>query len=482
MAASTAKKPTAYREGRADKSKKPSIEIEIKPEGEEEEGMEGEEMDGDKPHSRKRSAKGAKHTKAPMDGGMYGKKPMDGEGCNCGKRKAKCDGSCGKKMDRNDALTPQEYLAACELGIQGRSRSYIRARLDAAERLDLKCGKGAISEGEKCHVGTAQKAQSASKRPSVRRGIATGAKYGALINGISGAAMGATLGSMSGQGLKGVVQGAAIGGLGNAASGAVLGGAIGGGVNAVRKHSYNARRRQRGLYDSVWADGFDPMEERGDLKCGKGAISEGEKCHVGPAQKVDPKTAAKKEFKTLMRDPVAANRFNKAKGNTKGVGNKIKAAGEFAARLGAGAAIGHGAFQTFEGAMKGNLGEVSRGFRNMQLGAAATQVAAASKASRMGKAELSKEFLKSAGRQVAIGVGQEAALGAYAGFSRTGGVSGMKRRARGAYQSARMRTSGMRSTPSGTGWASSAYDRPLPGRRDSVYATGFSTELDKLAI
>lgn len=356
MAASTAKKPTAYREGRADKSKKPSIEIEIKPEGEEEEGMEGEEMDGDKPHSRKRSAKGAKNTKAPMDGGMYGKKPMDGEGCGCGGRKGKasCDGSCGKKMDRNDALTSQEYLAACELGIQGRSRSYIRARLDAAERLDLKCGKGSISEGEKCHV--------------------------------------------------------------------------------------------------------------------------------GPAQKVDPKTAAKKEFKTLMRDPVAANRFNKAKGNTKGVGNKIKAAGEFAARLGAGAAIGHGAFQTFEGAMKGNLGEVSRGFRNMQLGAAATQVAAASKASRMGKSELSKEFLKSAGRQVAIGVGQEAALGAYAGFSRTGGVAGMKRRARGAYQSARMRTSGMRSTPSGTGWASSAYDRPLPGRRDSVYATGFSTELDQLAI
>ena len=256
MAASTAKKPTAYREGRADKSKKPSIEIEIKPEGEEEEGMEGEEMDASKPHSRKRSAKGAKQTKAPMDGGMYGKKPMDGEGCNCGKRKATCDGSCGKKMDRNDALTPQEYLAACDLGIQGRSRSYIRARLDAAERLDLKCGKGAISEGEKCTKGTAQKAQSTSKRPSVRRGIATGAKYGALINGISGAAMGATLGSMSGQGLKGVVQGAALGGLGNAASGAVLGGAIGGGVNAVRRSSYSARRRARGLNDSVYAAGF----------------------------------------------------------------------------------------------------------------------------------------------------------------------------------------------------------------------------------
>ena len=124
-----------------------------------EETREGAEPD-DAPKAktnRKRSAKNAKATKAPMDGGMYGKKPMDGEGCNCGKRKAKCDGSCGKKMDRNDALTPQEYLAACDIGIQGRSRSYIRARLDAAARLDLKCGNSSISEGEKCTKGQAQK-------------------------------------------------------------------------------------------------------------------------------------------------------------------------------------------------------------------------------------------------------------------------------------------------------------------------------------
>lgn len=338
MAASTAKKPTAYREGRADKSKKPSIEIEIKPEGEEEEGMEGEEMDGDKSHSRKRSAKGSKNTKPAMDGGLYGKKPMDGDcGCMSKGRKGKCDGSCGKKMDRNDALTPQEYLAACELGIQGRSRAYIRARLDSAARLDLKCGKGSISEGERCTKGA--------------------------------------------------------------------------------------------------------------------------------AQKVDPKAAAKKEFKTLMRDPIAANRFNKAKGSTKGVGNKIKAVGEFAARLGGGAAVGFGAVQTFEGAMRGNLGEVSRGYRNMQLGAAAVQTAAASKAARMGKTELSKEFLKSAGRQVAIGVGQEAALGAYAGFKRAGGVAGATRGARRTYQAARMRAAGMRTM-----------------KRDSVYAAGFSPELDQLAL
>jgi len=315
------------------------------------EGAEPDDAPANKTN-RKRSAKGTKNTKAPLDG----------EGCSCGARKgtASCDGNCGsyaKKMDRNDALTPQEYLAACDLGIQGRSRSYIRARLDTAMNLT-------------------------------------------------------------------------------------------------------------------------PSSVRADLKCGNGSISEGEKCTKGAAQKVDPKAEAKKEFRNLMNNPTAAVQFNRARGSTKGVGNKIKVAGELAARVGGGFALGAGLMQLSEGAMRGNLGEVSRGYRNMQLGAAATQVAAASKAGRMGKKELSKEFLKSAGRQAAIGVGQEAAIGAYAGFKRAGGAAGVSRNARRAYQ----RATGMRSTPSGTGWASSAYDRPLRGRRDSVYAAGFSTDLDQLAL
>ena len=132
------------------------------------EGSESEEASARPRTSRRRSARGAKQTKAPMDG----------EGCGCGGGRAKkctCDSGCssyGKKMDRNDALTPQEYLAACDLGIQGRSRSYIRARLDAAERLDLKCGNGAISQGEKCTKGTAQSAPNqaqGTKRNSRRR-------------------------------------------------------------------------------------------------------------------------------------------------------------------------------------------------------------------------------------------------------------------------------------------------------------------------
>jgi hypothetical protein len=201
------------------KSRTPEPELEEEEEGEE------EEMDMASTN-RKRSAKGAKNTKAPMDGGAYGKKPMDGE-CGCkGKKGGKCDGSCGGSMRKrgDSALTPHEYLNACDLGIQDRSRSYIRARLDAAERLDLKCGKGSISKGEKCTKGAATAVE---KQPiSIRKGV----KAGAQIGGGLGAAQGAIGGAMLG-GPKGALAGAAIGALGGALQGAV----IGGGVQVARK-------------------------------------------------------------------------------------------------------------------------------------------------------------------------------------------------------------------------------------------------------
>ena len=151
---------------------------------------------------RKRGAKGAKNTMPPKNEKEEAneavnnkeeeeKEMKDMEGCPCGKKKCKggCakamkdgqygksmkDGSCGKSMKdgaggkpmkdgacgmtkgRKDALTAQEYLAACDMGIQDRARTYIRARLDTADRLDLKCGKGAISQGEKCNKGSASK-------------------------------------------------------------------------------------------------------------------------------------------------------------------------------------------------------------------------------------------------------------------------------------------------------------------------------------
>lgn len=131
--------------------------------------------------NRKRSAKGAKATKAPMDGD-----------CGCGGGKAKkctCDGGCGgyaKKMDRSDALTPQEYLAACDLGVQGRSRAYIRARLDAAQRLDKKCGASGIADNKKCNVATGSSGHGSSLGNALKV-IGAGAALGAA--GVAGVAM-----------------------------------------------------------------------------------------------------------------------------------------------------------------------------------------------------------------------------------------------------------------------------------------------------
>lgn len=99
--------------------------------------------------SRKRSARGSKRTKAPMD-----------SDCGCGggnAKKCSCNDGCGdyKKMD--SALTAQEYLTACDLGIQDRSRSYIRTRLITMDsttfRADKKCGNSSIPDDRQCRSG-----------------------------------------------------------------------------------------------------------------------------------------------------------------------------------------------------------------------------------------------------------------------------------------------------------------------------------------
>ena len=144
MPAATKKRPALATEASEGKAH----EMGESPEEETREGSEPESAPSFKTN-RKRSAKNANNTKAPMDT----------EGCGCGGGKAKkctCDGGCGgyaKKIDRNDALTAQEYLAACDLGIQDRSRPYIRARLDTADRLDKKCGGSGIPDNAKCSKG-----------------------------------------------------------------------------------------------------------------------------------------------------------------------------------------------------------------------------------------------------------------------------------------------------------------------------------------
>ena len=163
-------------------------------------------------------------------------------------------------MKKMDSLTPQEYLTACELGTQNRSRTYIRARLDAAERLDLKCGNGAISEGEKCTKGTAQKAKASKPEEQIRTQVAKEAKAGLMSGAAGGALSGLVSGYFAG---KSPTQLALVTAQ-RAASGALVGGAIGaaGGVgtalgnragNAVARRIQGKPAKRR---DSVYATGF----------------------------------------------------------------------------------------------------------------------------------------------------------------------------------------------------------------------------------
>lgn len=233
---------------------------------EDEDVREGED-DMPASHSRKRSAKGVKRTKAPME-------DADGS-CSCGassgkRKKCSCDGGCGsKKMD--EALTAQEYLDACDLGIQDRSLPYIRTRLMVteqlnAEREDAKCGRGAISAGERCTkgngsaVGSNPAFNTQSGRPSIRKYAGQGAK----LLGAAGAGYGLGAGLMinGGGGWKRRVAGglinAGVHGLSNAAQGALIGagvGAVARGTHAMRNRNKNRNRRAS---DSVWADGFEP--------------------------------------------------------------------------------------------------------------------------------------------------------------------------------------------------------------------------------
>lgn len=244
------------------------------PEEEVREGTESEEGEDYGKKSRKRSAKGARNTKAPMDGECKDCDGMTTGKCSgCSKRKGKpmADGSCGGMKKRSDALTAPEYIAACELGIQNRSRTYIRARLDALEtREDLKCGKGAISKGEKCSKGAATKA----KGPSVGVQLGQAAKgvgLGVLETGkwLSGYNIGKTLAT----GITGGKNEKASGGAKAAAVvGSTLLTGVSGGLGAARRvgafgstdlqeHAKNQKkekkwRRSVGYKDSVYAAGF----------------------------------------------------------------------------------------------------------------------------------------------------------------------------------------------------------------------------------
>jgi hypothetical protein len=128
------------------------------------------------------------------EGPEYGDAPHGKKPCaKCakkGKKKGSCSCDKGGKMDA--ALTPMEYLDACDLGIQDRSKSYIRARLDATATAGkgqgTKCGNGYIGRGKKCRSGAGGMA---SSTPSAGTGNKMQARAGKALNiaaGIGGAA------------------------------------------------------------------------------------------------------------------------------------------------------------------------------------------------------------------------------------------------------------------------------------------------------
>ena len=145
---------------------------------------------------RKKAAEGsaAEEDTSPKrekgEGPEYGDAPHGNKGnkpCAACMKKGKKKGSCGcdkgGKMDA--ALTPMEYLDACDLGIQNRSRAYVRGVLGVRE--DKKCGASGIAEGKKCNKGVVGSVKSALGSEDVQTGLKVAAVAGGIAAGTVGA-------------------------------------------------------------------------------------------------------------------------------------------------------------------------------------------------------------------------------------------------------------------------------------------------------
>ena len=217
-------------------------------------------------------------------------KPKKKGGCSCG---GTCSG-CKKKgrlsrqspssdMDRDDALSPTEYLAACDLGIQGRSRPYIRARLDAAtqleegyieEREDQKCGKSGIGKGKKC------------KKPQTAVGLGAriGGGIGATAGGLRGAQYGFFGSRKSGFGAGKTAAWTAAGSGAGAAVNGLMGAGLGAGIGAIVRASRDKDTKKR--------RGDAMPTGKGGKKCGNSTIPANKQCRAGGAGSTIGKVAA----------------------------------------------------------------------------------------------------------------------------------------------------------------------------------------------
>lgn len=245
----------------------------------------------------------------------------------------------GRKNPRmnNDALSPQEYLDACDLGIQNESKAYIRARLDTEDaiRQDFRSrssssqsqnngstvrkvatgaaiagGVAALAIGGR-RSGAFRRAGSAmrSAAPRLRRAASTGMRKARTGAGMARRTASSGLGRARTATSSGMSR--ARSGFATASTRARSAGSTGmkrartgftnttarakSSFGTARRSASNTMARARGkspkqlslFNDSMYADGFTIDADvfdglvREDVKCGNGAISKGEKCSKG---------------------------------------------------------------------------------------------------------------------------------------------------------------------------------------------------------
>jgi hypothetical protein len=232
----------------------------------------------------------------------------------------------GRKNPRmnNDALSPQEYLDACDLGIQNESKAYIRARLDTEDAIRRDFGSRSSSGQSQNNGSTVRKVATGA---AIAGGVAALA-YGGHRSGAFRAAGSALRKAASSPGMRkarvglkmatrtgmrkartgfGQARSAASSGMKQARSGfstgmkraqTSLSGSTANSqvrIRRARRAAGNTMARATGkspkqlslFNDSMYADGFTLDADvfdgliRADVKCGNGAISQGETCRKG---------------------------------------------------------------------------------------------------------------------------------------------------------------------------------------------------------
>ena len=458
--------------------------------------------------------------------------------------------ACNKKMDKkgkdcgcshkNDALTPQEYLAACDMGIQDRSRVYIRARLDAAERLDKrttggkgkKCGNSYIPATSKCNNG--KTFAGGSKDPaSVRRGVVVGASKGAQVGagvaGIAGAIAGYKRGGVAGA-ARGALQAGVVGGISGGMAGAQYGAIIQGvrktgraygraqSSNRATQQELQGMRQRKGesgtgyagrlgkavqnnqtrvwspsneyknqrqfkkkKRDSVWADGFNADAGAGTgKKCGNSYIPRNAKCNNGRGGGA-PSGGGSSYQKPISGTARALSGLSTLGAVSQGV--KAYQAAKQGNLVGA-AAFTNGAIGYARGAQSFSQGKVAQGF-NRQIGHAALSTGIAvggSYGNQWARSQQAKGMARGAGQ--AMGRAYGAARGAASGMGRaaSGSAFSVEQRMRGFRKMKRPNRSGglaKRDSPWASGFSVNDAESVLTANAMNLATDGYSNEKRK---